>query len=48
MNQKSKSHKKSKAQSNPRVRDLKPSKDAKGGVSFTYGKPVVTYTPQNK
>jgi hypothetical protein len=46
MNQQSKREKKSKKQSNPQVRDLKPSKDAKGGVSLNYTKPVITYDPQ--
>jgi hypothetical protein len=46
MNQQSKREKKSRTPSKAQVRDLKPKKDAKGGVTFTYGKPVVTYTPQ--
>jgi|tagenome__1003787_1003787.scaffolds.fasta_scaffold8535494_1 hypothetical protein len=46
MSQPTEKAKKSQAKGKPQVRDLNPKKDAKGGTSFNYTKPVVTYDPQ--
>jgi hypothetical protein len=46
MNQQPKAEKKRKTKSKAQIRDLKPKKDAKGGISLNYGEIKYTYKPQ--